>query len=96
MSRAAWEAKAGAPVGKGIFGSTYKNGVEATFMDDMLWQIDYAFPKNNYPSPSDAHDIGKMFLPNDAKLLKTYQRDVTTVNLYHSEWLKARFPATRD
>jgi hypothetical protein len=37
-----------------------------------------------------------MFLPNHAKALKTYQRDMTTVNLYHSEWLEGRFPATME
>jgi hypothetical protein len=94
MSRAAWEAKAGALVGQGPFGPKYANGVAVAFIDGMVSRIDYDFPQDNYPTPTDAHNTGKTFLPDDATLTKTYQRDETTVNLYHSEWLKDRYPAT--
>lgn len=94
MSRAAWEAKAGAAIGKRSLGELYANGAAVVFMSDTLWFIDYWFPKNAPVDPKDAWDIGKTFLPHDAKLMKTYQRDVTTVHVYHSEWLKDRFPLT--
>ena len=82
------------PLGrKGIIGEKYGNGAEATFLDDVLWQIDYLFRPDSGTTPNDAHDIGKMFIPDDATLIKTYQRDGTMVNLYHSDWLAKRFEA---
>jgi hypothetical protein len=99
LAREAWEAAHG-PGTKDVLGYVYEGGAyNVLFQDDpagvsTVWNIEQRFPGSGV-SLDDARAISAALLPSDRSLTKTYTPvDGRTVDLYRSEWLKGRFPAT--
>lgn len=93
LSRAAWEELHGKPtrdVGDILF---YGSDVNVMFFDNAVWNLSQSFGDPGI-SVSEARDMARLWLPKDAKLLKTYTSDIgQLVDLYHSPSLVARFPS---
>lgn len=93
LLQANWEARAGVATKKGIIGTVYANGFEAVFQNDRVWYLSRQLTEATALTPDDIYTLGKTVMPDDAVLVKTYTRDVTTVHLYQSKWLADQFDA---
>jgi len=98
LTREQWEARHGAGTDDPISGVDYANGFIINYQADpsgadTVWMIEQRFKPAL--SLSDAKAIAKLVIPMDSKLVESHiDPDGRTVELYISEWLKDRFPAT--
>lgn len=97
--RTEWEARHGAGTKDPALGYTYDGGYFVLFQNDpagasTVWNIEQRFAGDGI-SLEDARAISTLLLPDDRKLIRTYtSAGGRLVDLYRSEWLKDRFPAT--
>lgn len=97
VSRADWEATHGAGT-KDTLGSRYGDTIVSYQPDttgaDAAGYIEKQWGDANAQALDAARAAGKALAPIDSTLVKTYEANGRTVDLYTSNWLKDRFLAT--
>ncbi len=93
LDRAAWESSHGNALADGTSFFRYENDKFAVmFSAGNANHIERAYGDRNAVPIADARTESKLFIPADAKFVRTYtSRSDSTVELYTSESLKSRF-----
>ncbi len=96
LDRATWESSHGKALEDGTSFLRYENDKFAVMFSPSKSgnanHIERAFGDRNAVSIADARVESKLFIPSDAKFVRTYtSRSDSTIDLYTSESLKSRF-----
>jgi hypothetical protein len=77
----------------------YANGtLWVSFEEGNVWRLERRLHSHEQLSLAAARQASPQFMPTDSEFIRTYARqqgeaDETIVDVYHSNWLRTRFPA---
>lgn len=99
LLRTDWEATHG--LGRampGGFGQNY-DGTIVSYQNDpsgaeTAWLIEQQWAPDDVRTYDAARSAAQRLAPQDSTFIRTFEQNDRTIDLYHSEWLKNRFPAT--
>lgn len=101
LLRANWEAAHGTGKRSATsLGHDYGGGLTIAYQNDpsgaeTAWFIEQQWASDDVRTYDAARSAAQRLAPLDSTLVRTFQKNDRTIDLYHSEWLKSRFPATQ-
>jgi hypothetical protein len=93
LPRSDWEIQRGKGIVAKMGDASYQNGrFWVIFQDERVSHLECRVLDGGYVSLEEARKLSREFIPNDARLLKTYiSRNGATVDLYNSTFLMSQF-----